>query len=287
MARPRLTTPATVRWRAGPAPTRSNGAMGRLDEIDLSASMTREKSEQRIERLQLRLLHLRLVSGGLLGTGELGPPLCVVFEGWDASGKGGAIKRLVGRIDPRHVSVAEFGVPSDEEKRHHFLWRFGDSLPGWGEMSIFDRSWYGRVLVERVEKLVKPDVWRRAYDEINDFEHGLVDEGMTLVKIWLHISDGEQKRRFEARRDDPLRRWKLTDEDWRNRSKRTEYVEAVEEMLNKTDKADAPWDLIPAESKHYARVAVLKTVISRMEEGMRRWGIEPPVSEGEDYDKSA
>ena len=178
-------------------------------------------------------------------------------------------------------------MPSDEEKRHHFLWRFGDSLPGWGEMSVFDRSWYGRVLVERVEKLVKPDVWRRAYDEINDFEHGLVDEGMTLVKIWLHISDGEQKRRFEARRDDPLRRWKLTDEDWRNRSKRTEYVEAVEEMLDKTDKADAPWDLIPAESKHYARVAVLKTVISRMEEGMRRWGIEPPASEGEDYDKSA
>ncbi len=266
---------------------RSNGAMGRLDEIDLSASMTREKSEQRIERLQLRLLHLRLVSGGLLGTGELGPPLCVAFEGWDASGKGGAIKRLVGRIDPRHVSVAQFGVPSDEEKRHHFLWRFGDSLPGWGEMSVFDRSWYGRVLVERVEKLVKPDVWQRAYDEINDFEHGLVDEGMTLVKIWLHISDGEQKRRFETRRDDPLRRWKLTDEDWRNRSKRAEYVEAVEEMLDKTDKADAPWDLISAESKHYARVAVLKTVISRMEEGMRRWGIEPPVSEGEDYDKSA
>ncbi|MGP8065946.1 MAG: polyphosphate kinase 2 family protein [Acidimicrobiales bacterium] len=261
--------------------------MGRLDEIDLSASMTREKSEQRIERLQLRLLHLRLVSGGLLGTGELGPPLCVAFEGWDASGKGGAIKRLVGRIDPRHVSVAQFGVPSDEEKRHHFLWRFGDSLPGWGEMSVFDRSWYGRVLVERVEKLVKPDVWQRAYDEINDFEHGLVDEGMTLVKIWLHISDGEQKRRFETRRDDPLRRWKLTDEDWRNRSKRAEYVEAVEEMLDKTDKADAPWDLISAESKHYARVAVLKTVISRMEEGMRRWGIEPPVSEGEDYDKSA
>ena len=135
------------------------------------------------------------MSGGLLGTGELGPPLCVAFEGWDASGKGGAIKRLVGRIDPRHVSVARFGVPSDEEKRHHFLWRFGDSLPGWGEMSVFDRHGMGGCSSSGWQKLVKPDVWQRAYDEINDFEHGLVDKGMTLVKIWLHISDGEQKRR--------------------------------------------------------------------------------------------
>lgn len=260
--------------------------MGRLDEIDLSASLIREKSEQRIERLQLRLLHLRLVCGGLLGSGELGPPLCVIFEGWDASGKGGAIKRLVARIDPRHVSVAEFGVPSDEEKRHHFLWRFGASLPGWGELSVFDRSWYGRVLVERVEELARPDEWERAYGEINAFERGLVDEGMTLVKFWLHISDGEQKRRFEARREDPLRKWKLTEEDWRNRSKRAAYVLAVEDMLDKTDKSYAPWELVAAESKHYARVAVLRTVIARMEEGMRRWGIEPPMSTGSDYDKS-
>jgi polyphosphate kinase 2 (PPK2 family) len=259
--------------------------MGHLDKIDLSASLTREKSEKKVERLQLRLLHLRLVCGGLLGSGEFGPPLCIVFEGWDAAGKGGAIKRLVGRIDPRHVSVAEFGVPSDEEKRHHFLWRFGESLPGWGEMSVFDRSWYGRVLVERVEKLVKPEEWHRAYDEINAFEHGLVDEGMTLVKFWLHISDEEQKRRFEDRRDDPLRRWKLTDEDWRNRSKRAAYVEAVEDMIDKTDKAYAPWELIAAESKQYARVAVLKTVIARMEEGMRRWGMEVPPSAGSDYDR--
>jgi len=265
--------------------TRSNGGMGHLDKIDLSASLTREKSERKLERLQLRLLHLRLVCGGLLGSGEFGPPLCVVFEGWDASGKGGAIKRLVGRIDPRHVSVAEFGVPSDEEKRHHFLWRFGESLPGWGEMSVFDRSWYGRVLVERVEKLVKPDEWGRAYDEINAFEQGLVDEGMTLVKFWLHISDEEQKRRFEDRRDDPLRRWKLTEEDWRNRAKRPAYIDAVEEMIDRTDKDHAPWELVAAESKHYARVAVLKTVIARMEAGMRRWGIVVPPSAGSDYDR--
>ena len=271
--------------RADVVATRFNGEMGRLDKIDLSVSLRREKSEQKIARLQLRLLHLRLVSGGLLGSGELGPPLCVLFEGWDASGKGGAIKRLVGRIDPRHVAVAEFGVPSDEEKRHHFLWRFGESLPGWGEMSVFDRSWYGRVLVERVEKLVNAEEWRRAYDEINAFERGLVEEGMTLIKFWLHISDEEQKRRFEDRRDDPLRRWKLTDEDWRNRSKRAQYVEAVEDMLDKTDTSYAPWDLVAAESKHYARVVVLKTVIARMEEGMRRWGIEPPPSMGSDYDK--
>jgi len=141
------------------------------------------------------------------------------------------------------------------------------------------------VLVERVEKLVKPDEWGRAYDEINAFEQGLVDEGMTLVKFWLHISDEEQKRRFEDRRDDPLRRWKLTEEDWRNRAKRPAYIDAVEEMIDRTDKDHAPWELVAAESKHYARVAVLKTVIARMEAGMRRWGIVVPPSAGSDYDR--
>jgi polyphosphate kinase 2 (PPK2 family) len=143
-------------------------------------------------------------------------------------------------------------------------------------MAIFDRSWYGRVLVERVEGFCSKDEWRRAYSEIVAFEKGLADEGTTLVKFWLHISDKEQQARFERRRDDPLRQWKLTDEDWRNRSKRPAYEKAIEEMLLRTDKPASPWHLIAAENKHYARVKVLETVISRTEAGMRRWGMEPP-----------
>jgi AMP-polyphosphate phosphotransferase len=249
---------------------------GRLDAVDLTLSMSREASESRLQALQQRLLELNLVSAGLLGSGELGPPLCVMFEGWDASGKGGSIKRLVAPLDPRHVTVAEFGVPSDEQKRHHFLWRFVPYLPGWGEMSVFDRSWYGRVLVERVEGLADQQQWRRAYGEISDFEKVLVDEGALLVKFWLHISSDEQLRRFERRRDDPLRRWKLTDDDWRNRSKRGAYVEAAEQMFERTDSKHAPWDIVAAESKHYARVVVLETVIARTEQSLRRAGREIP-----------
>jgi AMP-polyphosphate phosphotransferase len=249
---------------------------GRLDAVDLSVSMSREESEARLRVLQQRLLELRLVSAGLLGNGSLGPPLCALFEGWDASGKGGSIKRLVVSLDPRHVVVAEFGVPTDEEKRHHFLWRFVPSLPGWGEMSVFDRSWYGRVLVERVEGFATETQWKRAYDEISDFEKMLVEEGAVLVKFWLHISAEEQARRFEARKDDPLRRWKLTDEDWRNRSKRPAYLDAAEEMFERTDSKHAPWDIIAAESKHYARVAVLERVIDRTEGAMRQIGLEIP-----------
>jgi polyphosphate kinase 2 (PPK2 family) len=248
-----------------------------LDQVDLSLKMSRTESEQRLQGLQRRLLQLRLVNGGLIGDGRLGPPLCIVFEGWDAAGKGGAIKRLVAGLDPRHVRVQSYAAPTEREKRHYFLWRFVPNLPGWGGMSIFDRSWYGRVLVERVEGLATKDEWRRAYQEILAFEQGLVDEGTTLVKFWLHISSKEQLVRFERRRDDPLRSWKLTDEDWRNRDKRGKYEEAVEDMLDRTDKPELPWHLVPAESKHHARVAVLETVIRRTEEGMRRWGIKPPA----------
>lgn len=250
---------------------------GRLDAVDLSVSISREKSEARLRVLQPRLLELRLVNAGLLGDGSLGPPLCVLFEGWDASGKGGSIKRLVAPLDPRHVVVAEFGVPTEEEKRRHFLWRFVPSLPGWGEMSVFDRSWYGRVLVERVEAFANEKEWKRAYGEINDFEKMLTEEGAVLVKFWLHISSNEQERRFATRGDDPLRRWKLTDDDWRNRAKRPAYLKAVEEMFERTDSKHAPWDIVAAESKHYARVQVLETVIERTEAAMRLAGKKIPT----------
>jgi polyphosphate kinase 2 (PPK2 family) len=250
-----------------------------LEEVDLGARLSRADEAQKLGLAQRRLLHLRLLNGGQLGDGQLGPPVCVVFEGWDASGKGGAIKRLIATLDPRHVRVIQFGAPDADEIRHHFLWRFFPSLPGWGGMAVFDRSWYGRVLVERVEELATTAQWSRAYDEISGFEQSLAEEGMVLIKIFMHVSHAEQLRRFRDREHDPLKRWKLTDEDWRNREKRPQYEAAVDEMLARTDHPFAPWDVIPAEQKRFGRVAVLQTVIARMEEGMRRWGMEVPPPE--------
>src|SRR3954469_25673918 len=202
--------------------------VGRLDDLDLSLTLSRKEEESRLKAAQEKLLRLRLELGGLTGSGELGPPVCVLFEGWDASGKGGAIKRLVGGLDPRHVRVAQFAAPTADEKRHHFLHRFSPALPGWGGMAVLDRSWYGRVLVERVERFATKEEWGRAYDEINGFERTLAAEGMVIVKFWMHISDAEQLKRFKRREKDSLKRWKLTDEDWRNRKKRKQYVRAVE-----------------------------------------------------------
>ncbi len=251
--------------------------MGRLDDLDLSKSLSRKEEDRALDRGWERLTQLRLTLGGLIGDQGIGPPLCVVFEGWDASGKGGAIKRLVARLDPRHVRVVQFAAPTHDEKRHHFLWRFFPALPGWGGMAVLDRSWYGRVLVERVEGLATRQEWTRAYDEINGFERSLVDNGMILVKFWLHISSKEQLGRFRKRERDPLKTWKLSDEDWRNRKKRGQYTEAVEDMLARTDQPNAPWHLVEAESKRYARVKVVETVVDRIETGMREWGMQPPA----------
>ena len=249
--------------------------MGRLDELDLSLKLSHEEEAERLAAAQDRLLALRLRLGGLTGDQGLGPPVCVLFEGWDASGKGGAIKRLVAPLDPRHVRVAEFAAPTHDEKRHHFLWRFSSALPGWGGMAVLDRSWYGRVLVERVEGFATEDQWRRAYDEIVEWETSLAAEGMVLVKFWMHISSKEQLKRFEARRDDPLKSWKLTDDDWRNRRRRKAYTRAVEDMLERTDHEVARWHLIEGDSKHWARVKVLETAIEAIEAGVRRHGFRP------------
>src|SRR5687767_10840105 len=205
-----------------------------LDGLDMSQRLSKAEEAERLEAAQKRLLALRLDMAGLMREdGRLGPPLCVVFEGWDASGKGGVIKRLVASLDPRHVRVAQFAAPTHDEKRHHFLWRFGPALPGWGGMAVLDRSWYGRVLVERVERYATQEQWKRAYDEITGFERTLAAEGMVIVKFWLHLSDDEQLKRFKAREKDPLKSWKLTDDDWRNRKKRPRYEKAVEEMLER------------------------------------------------------
>jgi polyphosphate kinase 2 (PPK2 family) len=250
--------------------------MGRLDDLDLSLSLDKAQEAERLDAAQDRLLALRLVLGGLIGEQGLGPPVCVLFEGWDASGKGGAIRRLVAPLDPRHVRVVQFAAPTHDEKRHHWLWRFWPALPGWGGMAVLDRSWYGRVLVERVEGFATDAQWQRAYEEIRDFERMLAAEGMILVKLWLHVSPEEQLERFEKRARDPLKAWKLTDEDWRNRERRPQYEAAIDDMLAETSTDFAPWTLVEADSKRYARVKVAETVIAAIEDGMRDLGIEPP-----------
>ncbi len=258
---------------------------GRLERLDLTLRLSRDEEAERLEAAARRLLQLRLVLGGQLaadgtldGERRLGPPVCAVFEGWDASGKGGAIRRLVDPLDPRHVHVAQFAAPSAREKRHHFLWRFWPVLPGWGGMTVLDRSWYGRVLVERVEGFASAEQWGRAYQEIVEFERTLVAEGTILLKFWLEISDTEQLKRFERRATDPLKAWKLGDEDWRNRSRRQAYEQAVEDMVAGTDHPDAPWILVEAESKRYARVAVVERSVRAIEEGLATRGF--PVPEG-------
>jgi polyphosphate kinase 2 (PPK2 family) len=249
--------------------------MAKLDDVDLSLKLSAKEGIERLESAQRRLLALRLQCAGLIGGKHLGPPLLILFEGWDAAGKGGAIRRLTAMLDPRHYTVSEFSTPTEREKRHHFLWRFWPQVPGWGGMCVFDRTWYGRVLVERVEGFASEDEWNRAYHEIVSFEKSLHAEGVVLVKIWLQISQKEQLRRFMARDQDPLKRWKLTDEDWRNREKHDRYERAIREMLEQTDHKSAPWSLISAENKPYARVAVIETVIDHLEKGMIAVGQEP------------
>lgn len=236
----------------------------RLQHLGPAPSLSREEYEKALRERQKRFLELRLRLGGHIG-GKLGPPLLVLLEGWDAAGKGGCLKRLVEPLDPRHYSVHSYAAPSARDKRHHFLWRFWPAVPGRGGMCVFDRSWYGRVLVERVEGFASVGEWRRAYEEIRHWEALLNLEDVILVKFFLHISSAEQKKRFDARARDPLKQWKLTDDDWRNRGKRREYEDAIEEMLEKTDASTAPWTLVAAESKRYARIKVLDAVIERIE----------------------
>lgn len=184
----------------------------------------------------------------------------IIFEGWDASGKGGAIQRLVAGCDPRAFRVWPIGAPSEEEKAHHYLWRFWKRLPAAGQIAIFDRSWYGRVLVERVEGLASEAEWRRAFDEINEFESQLAADGTNIIKLFLHVSAETQEERFLARLDHPWKRWKLTAEDVRNRGRRDDYLAAMHDMFERTDMRWAPWTVIDANDKKAARIAVLERV---------------------------
>jgi polyphosphate kinase 2 (PPK2 family) len=188
-------------------------------------------------------------------------PVIIVYEGWDAGGKGGSIKRVTERLDPRGYVVHAIAAPAGEDATRHYLYRFWRRLPETGQIAIFDRSWYGRVMVERVEGFCGEEEWKRAYREINHFERQLADFGTIIFKFWIHISKEEQLRRFNARSEDELKHWKLTDEDWRNRDKWDMYYEAVNDMLVKTSTVTAPWTVVEGDSKWYARIKVLKTLV--------------------------
>ena len=197
-------------------------------------------------------------------------PVLVLFEGWDAAGKGGAIKRLTDTLDPRSYKVHAFAAPTHEEKEYHYLWRFWRQIPGEGNIRIFDRSWYGRVLVERIEGFASELEWRRSYKEINEFEAQLTSADYVLVKFWLHISYEEQLRRFEERKNNLFKQYKLTDEDWRNREKWPLYYVAVNQMIARTSTPAAPWTIVPGNDKYYARVHVLETVINAIQLKLKR-----------------
>jgi AMP-polyphosphate phosphotransferase len=230
-----------------------------LDALDLSLKLDEATYERRIleEQLRLRKLHFRMY--------EEQVPLLAVFEGSDAAGKGGAIKRITETLEPRGYTVSSFSAPRGEEKTHHYLWRFWRALPRAGHLGVFDRSYYGRVLVERVEGFCSEPEWRRAYREINDFEAQQASFGMVICKFWLQVSFDEQLRRFRDRERDPFRQYKLTPEDWRNRARWGEYAAAVEEMLAFTSTPDAPWTVVEADDKFHARVKVLSTVNAALE----------------------
>ncbi len=230
-----------------------------LSRVDLSQHIDSTVYERQLTRLQAKL-HVLGYQAYLQKR-----PVVLVFEGWDAAGKGGAIFRVTAEIDPRSYIVHPISAPSGEDKSHHYLYRFWRRLPPRGQIAIFDRSWYGRVLVERVEGFARPDEWQRAYAEINEFERQLVTFGTIICKFWMHISPEEQLRRFEERQNIPFKAWKLTPDDWRNREKWPLYEQAADEMLLRTATPAAPWTIVESEDKRFGRIKVLHTVVRRLE----------------------
>jgi len=230
-----------------------------LDKVDLELALDKDDYQKQLEKYQARLNELAWQAYVERRSAVL------LFEGWDAAGKGGTIRRLTQAMDARLYRVIPIEAPTDEERAHHYLWRFWRHLPRDGRVTIFDRSWYGRVLVERVEKLIDESTWQRAYLEINEFEEQLVRHGLVLCKFWLHISADEQLARFEARNETGYKQHKITDEDWRNREKWDDYKAAVNEMVIRTSTENSEWTLVPANNKRYARVCVLKTVCEQLQ----------------------
>lgn len=215
-----------------------------LKEVNLNEKIQGAYYDERLLELQYEILkhHINLLEHRI--------PVILVFEGWDAAGKGGVIKRITEKLDPRMFNVHPVGAPTPTELKHHYMRRFWVRLPMYGQLGIFDRSWYGRVLVERIEKLCTEEAWQRAYEEINDFEKKMVNDDFILIKFFLHISKKEQLRRLKDREVHSYKRWKLSDEDWRNREKWDQYEDAIDDMLERTNTMFAPWHVIPFEQKN-------------------------------------
>ncbi len=234
-----------------------------LSNIDLNKSLTKEEYKEKLNKLQKRMGEL----GFLLYQKRRSVVIC--YEGWDAAGKGGNIKRLTQKIDPRGYRVTSIAAPTKEELAHHYLWRFWNEMPKDGHIGIFDRTWYGRVMVERLEKFCKPCDWQRAYDEINQMEKSMENHGTIIYKFFVTIDKDEQLKRFQSRETDPLKQHKITDEDWRNRGKWMQYEEAVDEMLVKTNTDSCPWIIVEGNDKKYARIKVLEYVVNDLEKKLK------------------
>ncbi|MCX6545306.1 MAG: polyphosphate:AMP phosphotransferase [Acidobacteria bacterium] len=260
---------AAIATPARPAPdarkrgaTSSRSATSILSSLDMTRAVARDKASRELERNQGRLNVLqRKASAKGLST-------ILVFEGWDAAGKGGAIRRVTDALEARQYQVIPIAAPTDEERAHHYLWRFWRHLPRSGRLTVFDRSWYGRVLVERVEGFATEREWMRAYAEINQFENQLLHHGIVLLKYWLHITEDEQLRRFKEREKTPYKTWKITEEDWRNRTKWQPYEMAVNDTIEHTSTHEAPWTLVESNDKNYARLKVIKTLCARLDKAM-------------------
>jgi polyphosphate:AMP phosphotransferase len=230
-----------------------------LDAVDLSQEMSGEKYDLLLKQYQGELSRL------VWKANQKKVSSVIVFEGWDAAGKGSAIRRVTGAMDPQFYRVIPIAAPTDEERAHHYMWRFWRHLPRAGKLVIFDRSWYGRVLVERVEGFARTDEWQRAFVEINDFEEQLIRHGVVLSKFWLHIGKDEQLRRFKLRQEDVTKQHKITEEDWRNRRKWDAYKLAVNEMVERTSTAQTPWTLVAGNDKRTARIQILRTICENLE----------------------
>jgi len=230
-----------------------------LDQVDLTKSLTEKEYDKRLQDLQVRLRELEFACF------DARRAVIIGYEGWDAAGKGGNIRRVTECLDPRGYTVIPIAAPKGDEATHHYLWRFWRQLPKAGHLAIFDRTWYGRVLVERIEGFCTEAEWRRAYQEIKEFELSLTNYGTVLVKFWLHISKEEQLRRFEERKETEYKQYKITDEDWRNREKWDQYRQAVVDMLTNTSTTYAPWTIVEANDKLWARIRALQTIVDAIE----------------------
>ncbi|WP_282608239.1 polyphosphate kinase 2 family protein [Pelagibius sp. Alg239-R121] len=234
----------------------------RLSKVDMDQELGREVYHEQLAKLQTKLLRIQQT---YLHTGD---NAVIAFEGWDAAGKGGTIRRMSAVLDPRGFKVWPIAAPKPHDLARHYLTRFWERLPSQGELAVFDRTWYGRVLVERVEGFAKPREWKRAYEEINDFERLMTDNGTRLVKLFLHVTPEVQLERFEARLHDPMKRWKLSYEDFRNRDSRPAYEKAINDMFERTSTKAAPWHVIPANDKKFARIAAMEIIADCLAKGV-------------------